>query len=214
MFFVNKQKKVQAQLEEYNEQVSKCLGLFHQTFEEYCKTSEIEVVQKRLKEVSAAESLADDIRKEVEVMMYSKSLFPESRGDIMGLLETMDRVPNQAEAIVKMTLIQRVLMPEEFHSQFLRLIAVCCRCVDAMLEAAEKLFVDFTIATVAVGKVDELESEADGIEDSLIERIFLSDLEPINKLLLRDLVKETSTICDRAENVGDRIRIMVAKRSI
>ena len=49
------------------------------------------------------------MRREIEVMMYSKALFPESRGDILTLLETIDRVPNQAEAVVRMLLNQMSL---------------------------------------------------------------------------------------------------------
>jgi uncharacterized protein Yka (UPF0111/DUF47 family) len=36
----------------------------------------------------------------------------------------------------------------------------------------------------------------------------------LQKILLRDLTQHLSAIADRAETVGDRIRIMVAKRSV
>ena len=60
---------------------------------------------------------------------------------------------------------------------------------------------------------DELESEADHIESELKERIFASDLEGLDKILLRDLVGRFANICDRAEDVADRVRIIVAKRT-
>ena len=39
------------------------------------------------------ESKADDIREEIKTLMYGKALIPESRGDIMGLLESLDEIP-------------------------------------------------------------------------------------------------------------------------
>ncbi|HDY65678.1 MAG TPA: DUF47 family protein [Phycisphaerae bacterium] len=83
-----------------------------------------------------------------------------------------------------------------------------------MIESARSLFTDYTNATVAIGKIDELESDGDTIEGKLIEKIFTSNMDGFEKILLRDLVKQISQISDRAENVGDRIRIIVAKRSI
>ncbi len=147
-------------------------------------------------------------------MMYTKALFPESRGDILGLLETMDKVPNEAEAAARMLLNQHIQIPQWLRPGVLQLVEVCCRCVDALVDGVNKLFVEYTSATVLVGKVEELESEADHIESSLIERIFSSDMDGTEKILLRDLIQHIAEVSDRAENVADRIRIMVAKRRI
>ena len=146
--------------------------------------------------------------------MYTKALFPESRGDVLGLLETMDKVPNEAEAASRMVLNQHIVIPGFLRPNILQLVNTCHRCVQAMIESATKLFSEFTNATVAIGKIDELESEADFIESDLIEQIFSSDMDGAEKLLLRDLVKHIAEVSDRAENVGDRIRIIVAKRKI
>ncbi|MCD4831281.1 MAG: TIGR00153 family protein [Anaerohalosphaeraceae bacterium] len=214
MFFVNKQKKIETQIAQYNRQVANCMDVFRQALQQYCDNFDREAIKASFEKVHKAESLADDIRQDIEVVMYSKALFPESRGDILNLLETMDKVPNQAEAVVHMIWNQYISIPKEFHSEIIQLVDICCRCIDAMLEAAGKLFTNFTNATVAVGKIDELESEADRIEASLIEKIFSTQPDSIDKLLLRDLVKNIAGISDRAENAGDRIRIIIAKRSV
>ena len=214
MFFASKQKKIQARISLYCKTVSDCVDVFKRSILQYCKDSDRDAVRESFHEVHKAESLADDIRREIEVMMYSKALFPESRGDILGLLETMDKVPNQAEACVQMIHEQRITIPEAFASRMQELTEVCSRCVQAMLDSVNKLFTDYTSATVAVGKIDELETEADHIESALKEGLFSSEMDGTDKILLRDLVKQVAGICDRAENVGDRIRIIVAKRGI
>lgn len=213
-FFTSKQKKIELQLTQYNEQVSVCMDVFKKAIEQYCQSPARDSIKDSFEQVHKAESTADDIRREIEVMMYTKALFPESRGDILGLLEAMDKVPNQAESVVRMIWNQHISIPDAISSEILQLVDVCCRCIDAMLDAAGKLFMDFTNAAVAVGKIDELESEADRLEALIIENLFSDEHISVNTLLLRDLVKHISTIADRAENVGDRIRITVAKRSV
>ena len=214
MLFVNKQKKVQSQISEYCASVLECLDAFQQAVKQYCSLPDREAAKTAFAEVHKAESKADDIRREVEVVMYSKSLFPESRGDILGLLETMDKVPNQAESAIRMIWNQHVTIPEKYHPQILQLVDVCSRTVDVMIDSVEKLFSDFTNAAIAVGKIDELESEADRIEAVLIEELFSESSDSIATILFRDLIKQIAHISDRAENVGDKIRIIVAKRTI
>jgi predicted phosphate transport protein (TIGR00153 family) len=214
MLFINKQKKVESSLAEYREKVSTCLEVFENSIQQYLETSDKSALEINCVEIHKAESQADDIRREIEVMMYSKALFPESRGDILVLLETMDRVPNQAEATIHMISNQQIGIPEQFHAQIIQLVSVCVRCSKAMLESSAKLFTDFTTATITLGKVDELESEADHIEESIIKQIFKSDIDGFEKIMLRDTVKQISTVSDRAEKAGDRIRIIVAKRRI
>jgi uncharacterized protein len=214
MFFVNKQKEVQSQISEYCASVLECMDNFQDSVKHYCADTDRNAAKISFAKVHKAESKADDIRREIEVMMYSKSLFPESRGDIMGLLETMDRVPNQAESAIRMIWNQYVTIPEQHSAEILNLVDVCCRAVDAMIESAEKLFSDFTNAAVALGKIDELESEADRIEAALIEQVFSEKVDSISTIVFRDFIKCVAQISDRAENVGDRIRIIIAKRTI
>ena len=214
MLFVNKQKEIQSQISEYCESILKCMDSFENAVKHYCADSNRDAVKASFTEVHKAESRADDIRREIEVLMYSKSLFPESRGDIMGLLETMDRVPNQAEEAIRMIWNQYVVVPQKHIAEILTLVDVCCRSASAMVEAAEKLFADFTNAAVAVGKIDELESEGDKIEASLIEKVFSEKPDSVAAIVFRDFIESVAGISDRAENVGDRIRIIVAKRTI
>lgn len=212
--FANKQKQIESRISLYCKEVIDCLEACRRSFRQYLEDANRDTLREAFIEVHKAESLADDKRREIEVMMYTKAIFPESRGDILGLLETMDRMPNQAESAVRMALTQHVTVPEAYAAQILELVDVCCRSVTATIEAVQMLFTDYTSATVAIGKIDELESEADRMEADIIGRLFSSEMDGIDKLLLRDLVKHIGSISDRAENVGDRLRIVVAKRSL
>lgn len=214
MIFKSKRRKLQNQISIYCQELQRCLRILQVSLREYCKNPDREILEANTVRIHEAESHADDICGEIEVMMYSKAIFPESRGDILGLLEAMDRVPNQAESVLRMVLNQHIDIPEKYDKKILQLTDTCCRAAEAMRTATEKLFFDYTTATVAIGNIDELESEADKIEADLIEEVFSSDMDGFEKIMLRDFIKHIAQISDRAENVGDRIRIIVAKRSI
>jgi len=214
MRFINKQKRVAGQITEYTQTIERCMGILHDSIERYCRDGDRETLRRDFQEIHRFEGSADDIRRDIELMMYTKALFPESRGDILGLLETMDRVPNHSESTVRMILNQHIRIPGELTADILRLVEITCKCVRQMTEAVAALFDHYMSAPVLVGKIDELETESDQAEEALIDRIFSSGMEGTEKILLRDLVRRIAGVSDRAENVGDRIRIMVAKRSI
>ncbi len=211
--FYTRQREVEALIAEYREQAALCVRRFHDSLMRYCRTGDLAQLTRDVVEVHRAESRADDLRRDIETMMYAKALFPESRGDVLGLLETLDTVPNQAELAVRSIVNQYIAIPEPLHPQLSELVNLCSRCVDATMEAVAKLFEDFTNAAALLGKIDEIESRADAIEAQLTQRIFASgDIKDLDKLLLRDLVRDISGICDMAESVADRIRIIVVKR--
>jgi predicted phosphate transport protein (TIGR00153 family) len=214
MFFVSKQKKVEVSLDEYCQEVSKCVQYFEKAIKDYVETSDRTQLLQNYMKIDKLESAADDKRRQLEILMYSKSLFPESRGDILGLLETMDKVPNQSETAIGMLYNQHVYIPKGFGDDLVKLAGLCRQCVEAMLDCVGKLFIDFTSATLVVGKVDELESEADAIEQGIVERAFAGDMDGFAKIMIRDLVNQIASVSDRAENVADRISIIVAKRNV
>ncbi|MBT3273374.1 MAG: DUF47 domain-containing protein [Spirochaetales bacterium] len=209
-----KQQKVQDRINQYNRQVLTCIDVFRDTFISCCSSFNREQLAINYELIHTAEREADDIRRDLEDMMYTEAVFPESRGDILGLVETMDKVPNQAESTVRMVLTQHITLPKNFCPQITELVNVCHKAAETMISGVENVFSNYIDATVTVGKIDLLESEADRIEEALIDEIFSGDLPDLLKILLRDLVEHISSVADRTENVADRIRLLVAKRSV
>jgi uncharacterized protein len=208
-----RQKQVEARLAQYNREVLACAAAFQEAFASICKGCSREQLRDFFARVHEAEHNADDIRRSTETQMYTEALFPESRGDILGLLEALDRVPNHAESSVRMVLLQHVTIPEHLQPQVLALVDTCTKCIEVTVDGAGRLFENFLSATVSVGQIDELESQADKQEAALVDRIFSGDMDALSKILLRDLANRIGGVADRCESVGDRIRIIVAKRS-
>ena len=161
-----------------------------------------------------AESEADDLRREIELTLYGKALLPESRGDLLGLVEAYDRLPNIAETVGFVLLHQRMEIPAELAVRFHELVAVNMRAYHAARRSVDALMTNPKATLHSTKEVDMIESESDRLERSLIQEIFLLDTDNGTRLMLKEIVLLVGEISDRAEKVADRIGIIAIKRQI
>lgn len=213
MFF-NKQKSVEQMIGRYLEEVNACLDYLVDFIRHSVGDVDHQALGKIAAKVHQSESKADDIRREIELLLYGKALFPESRGDILGLLETVDKIPNCCESLAKNIYCQRNYIPAEFGDDVCDLADHSTNCARHLLRAVATLFDDYNTAMHLAEQVDQLESRGDDVERALIERLFATDRDTAQKILLRDIIQKLGDLADLAENVGDRIRIIAVKRKI
>ena len=167
-----------------------------------------------IEQTHKVESKADDIRNEIETMMYAKVLIPESRGDILGLLEAVDQIPGLFERILYMIQTQRLKTPDFLALDIKELIRVSLECCDLVIKQVEALFKKSEDIKPLVLTVDNSESHCDHIERRIITKVFDSDLDPFQKLQLKELVVQIGEISDQADRVSRRLYIISIKRRV
>lgn len=214
MLFGGKQRMVETLIGQYLDHVTACVDAFVICVESSIDAKSFDILVDQAERTHRAESLADDVRREIGLLLYGKALFPESRGDILGLLEAVDKIPNQAENVVRQMRHQRFQMPVELGDQFKALVAEVRECNQELVRAVRTLFGDYDRAMFLSDRVGEIESRADDLEFQLIDRIFSSNRETADKILLRDMVQAIGDVANRAENAADRVRIVAVKRKI
>jgi predicted phosphate transport protein (TIGR00153 family) len=160
------------------------------------------------------ESKADDIREEIKTLMYAKALIPESRGDIMGLLEAMDEIPRIFELVLFMIKTQKLLIPNFIVLDIKELIGVSIESCNLMLKQVDIMFKKTKGIRTLVSTIDHNESHCDHIERRIITKIFDSDLDPFQKLQLKDLIFNMGEIADQADRVSKRVNIISMKRRV
>lgn len=160
------------------------------------------------------ESKADDIREEIKTLMYSKALIPESRGDIMGLLESIDEIPRILELILNMIKTQKLAIPDFIVSDIKELIKVSLDSCDLLFKQISALFKKSEELRSLVSKIDHNESHCDHIERRIISTIFDSDIDPFQKLQLKEMIIHMGEISDQADRVSKRINIISMKRHV
>ena len=160
------------------------------------------------------ESKADDIREEITTLMYGKALLPESRGDIMRLLEEVDVIPRVFERVLYMIKMQKLSIPDFIVPDIEKLVSVSLASFDLTLKQIENLLKRHREIRALVATIDYNESECDHIQRRIITRVFDSDLDPFLKIQLKELISCIGEISDQADRVSKRVNIISMKRRV
>jgi len=146
--------------------------------------------------------------------MYSKVLLPESRGDIMGLLEAIDQIPRFFEVVLNIIRTQKLAIPDLIVSDVRELVRVSMETCDLMITQVEDLLQRGGRIPELLNVIDEKESQCDVIERRIMNTIFDSDIDPFLKIQLKELVIFLGEISDQADRVSKRINIISLKRRV
>ena len=168
----------------------------------------------RIEEIAKLEHEADQDRKHVKTELYTYSLMPESRGDVLGLLENLDKLIDTSKEVLYNFLMERPEIPEKFKEEYINLTENTTKSVEFLVMAARAFFVSSPIIKDYINKVEFYESEVDKITTKLVTSIFQSELDLSQKQHLRFFTHTVERISDMAEDISERISISVIKRSI
>lgn len=208
-----KEQSIIDKIEGYLDQVDTCRNHFRKCIEKLLLEPDDDENQAILEEVHLSESKADDLRRDIELQLYQRALIPESRGDVLGLLETMDAIPGLFQSLCYQFLLEKIIVPEQFRERYLHLVDVNLKSYDLVRQAVLGLFYKKEVKELT-DLVDAVESDSDRIERDLIRDIFSSKLDKADKLLLKEIVINTGDISDQAEIVKDRLILAIVKRRI
>ena len=214
MQLFKKTKKLELKMDEFLDTVSEAGIIFQEGIKHYLnnKTDRFENQNKKIRQL---EGRADRLRRAIEQQLYTETLIPESRGDVLALLETTDNVINQAKETLLEFSVEIPTIPEEFHEEILHLTDHVVHAVDDMTKAIRAFFKDPKAVRNYTHKVYHYEGEADRASEQLKRAIFSSEkLTLAEKIHLRYFALHIDTIADRAEDVADRLGIYTIKRSI
>jgi predicted phosphate transport protein (TIGR00153 family) len=205
---------LERQIDEFLDRLSESGLLFDLAIKTYMAEGPCEGFASKRHDVSDNESVADGLRRDIETQLYSQTLIPESRGDVLGLIETLDHVLNLCESCLWAFDIEEPEIPEEYRPLFLELTEMVVQSVEALARSARAFFRDFERVTHHNHKVMFYEKEADKVSTTLKRQIFSSDLDLVHKMHLRYFVENIDNIADWAEDVADRLAIYAIKRSV
>jgi predicted phosphate transport protein (TIGR00153 family) len=213
-FLFKKERQVEQLIYQYLDNLKMAQDNFLKAMNVYFERGFCEDLDFLIEQTHKVESKADDTRYEIETMMYAKALIPESRGDILGLLEAIDQIPGLFELILYMIQTQRLNTPDFLVPDMKELIRVSLECCDLLVKEVEALFKKSGNIRSFVSTIDNNESHCDHIERRIIMRIFESDLEPFQKLQLKEMVIQLGEISDQTDRVSRRVHIISTKRRV
>lgn len=163
--------------------------------------------------INATEHRLDGLRRDIEEEIYGRRLLPDTRGDILGLLENLDKIPNRIQALTRELALQKIQVPERLHPSFnqlarrdVQIVQVLIRTVRAFLDRPDRV-------KDGAKEISDHEHEGDMVEQQALALTFDdASLELAHKLQLRRSIDELGSICDIAEDIGDRLVVAALKR--
>lgn len=163
----------------------------------------------------AAERDADRLRRSIEDLLYRRTLIPDSRGDVLRIIENMDSLLGEFKGAMWRMQIERPEINRKFIDDFTALADLVVKSVETVIISVRAYFRDISSVSDHSHKVSFWESEADKVATELQVKVFQSnDLELSQKIQLRGLICQIEDISDMAEDVADSLAIYVIKRSL
>lgn len=209
-----KSRALEHQIDEFLDRLSESALLFDLAIKSYLTDGYSEDFAAKRKDVNDNESTADGLRRDIETQLYTQTLIPESRGDVLGLIETLDHVLNLCESALWAFDIEKPEIPEDLHPLFKELTEMVVQSVEALARSSRAFFRDFERVSYHNHKVMFYEKEADKVSTKLKRKIFSSELDLAHKMHLRYFVESIDNIADWSEDVADRLAIYAIKRSV
>ncbi|MFQ5764709.1 MAG: DUF47 domain-containing protein [Rhodospirillales bacterium] len=205
---------LEGEIDDFLDKLSQSGLMFKIAVKVYFKDGCTADFEQKLHDVNRMESEADNLRRSIETKLYAHTLIPDSRGDVLGLIENMDHLLNLFEGSLWAFYIEKPEIPEDFRADFETLADMAVESVEALVLAARAFFRNIEGVGDHNHKVMFYEKEADKISTKLKQAIFASDLELARKAHLRDFVEHVDNVADWAEDVADRLAIYAIKRTV
>ncbi|BBO78352.1 TIGR00153 family protein [Desulfosarcina widdelii] len=201
-------------VDDFLDKVSESGMLFQLGVEAYLKANQ-ESFAKKIEDISTVEHVGDALRRDLEELLYTQTLIPDSRGDVLELLESMDGLLDRFKGSLWRFDIEQPDIYPELHDDILELASCAVECVESMVRSARAFFKDLTAVADHLHKVSYWESQSDKVSTRLQKLVFNKDDLPLSyRMQLRDFIRHMDKISDRAEDVADKLRIYVIKRSL
>ncbi len=211
--FFNKTSSLIKQLDRFIHMSNLAIDSFTFGIENYLLNNSIQF-NLQVVELDVIEKDADSFKKEIESRLYVHTLIPESRGDVLGILENMDIITDWIKSAIMEFSIEKPEIPEDIKDEFLKLVKLNRQSVLSLVEAVTKYFYDISYVPLCIYKVEHYENQSDRLSEKIMKSIFSMNISIDHKIHLTNFVKQIDKLSDIAEDVSHRLYISAIKRTI
>ncbi|NUN09044.1 MAG: DUF47 family protein [Ignavibacteriaceae bacterium] len=209
--FLKKTKKLESQIDEYLDLVIKGGLVFKLGIKCYFDGQQNDF-EAHLKDLRKIEERADDLRRNIEIKLYTRTLIPEARGDVLGLLESCDKALNiTADTLLEFSVEIPNLFPE-LRSDFLEIADSSISCLENTVSGIRSYFKNIDAVRDYIIKVQFYKKETNKIAEKIKRTIFRTEHELSLKIHARYFTFHIERIAEQSEDVCDRLSIAIIKR--
>jgi uncharacterized protein len=169
-----------------------------------------------LKTLANLSSEADLKKRELENILYTQSLMPQLRGDILKLIEELNNIIDLAKTNLFEFDVEVPFIPSELNPDLTKLTEMSVFSIDSLITAARAYFKNPDSVKEQLHRVYLYEKEAYKLATSIKKRVFqdIPQLRLSEKFHLRYFTLHIEILSDVAKNAADLLSIMALKRAI
>jgi uncharacterized protein len=168
----------------------------------------------RMDIIRILEGRADNLRQDIEAQLYVQTLIPESRGDVLEILENMDKIIDFAKSLLFEFFIEKPEIPAGLHERIKKLAETAVDSTQALVQSTRSYFYDVNSVKDHLHKVAFFENESDHLAEKAKREIFQLDIDLSRKLHLKNFIVSIDSISDISENIANRLSIAAMKRIV
>lgn len=209
-------------LVEHTHKVHECVKEVRPLIEAFLGGRRDEVVEIRDR-ISKLEHEADLIKREIRAHLPRSLFLPVDRGDMLKYLKEQDAIADTAEDIAVLLTLRKTPVPAELHGRVLEFTDKVIDVSECLVRAASELqeLQEASFGGKEADRVVELiegvsqgEYEADKLQTEVSRRLYdLEDrVDPTSIYFIMKLFRLLGMIANHAENTGDNLRMMLARR--
>ena len=168
------------------------------------------------------ENEADALKKELRLRLPSSLFMPIDRRDVLEVLTMQDMVAGGARDVAGLIIGRNMQIPDSMTMGYKTLVQ---RCIDACIQAHVAIRELDELIETGFGKaerhrvgrllieLDDIEQDTDEQQVVLRNELFQleDELHPVNVMFLYKVIDNTGGIADRAQRVGSRLQLMLAR---
>lgn len=208
-------------MQQHVEAVGRCAAALRPLFEAVASGDRDEVTRQR-DLIFEAEHEADRIKNEIRANLPRSFLLPVDRRDLLDMLHSQDSIADCAQDIAGLLDVREMTLPDGLREPVFALLdhslAAVDKCQEVVAELDELLETGFSgkEAERVTGLIDELgrlETRSDDSGAELVRRLFSIEerLSPLRVVFWYELTQRIGDLADYAEDVGDRLRLLLAR---
>ncbi len=204
-------RELEAEVDDYLDLIIQGGMLFRQGVKCYLehRTDEFE---DRLQELRGIEQRGDTLRRGIVSKLYLHTLIPDSRGDVLGLLESADEVLNLITATLLRFSVEEPELQDDLNPHFRDLAENAIAAVEAMVGGCRAYFRDLGAVRDHITRTQSFREEVNRIAETYVREVFRRNLRLSHKNQLRYFVSHTEQIAEDADDVCDRLAVASIKR--
>ena len=169
-----------------------------------------------LKSMSALDSEADVLRREIENALYTQTALVRSRGDIMRLFEKTRSITDMLNDSLFQFEIETPFIPSELNPEFMKLTEFSTLAVESVVTAAKAYFKAPETVQDKINRAYFYEKEAVKYAQTIKRTVFhnMQTLKLSEKFHLRYFALHIENLSKGAENVADQLAVMAIRRTM